>query len=55
MFIDRSPQGDNPTVNMNAFGKNFRITVFGESHGPAIGVVLDGVPAGMPLSTYSQH
>ncbi len=35
---------------MNAFGKNFRITVFGESHGPAIGVVLDGVPAGMPLS-----
>lgn len=34
----------------NSFGKIFRITTFGESHGPAIGVVVDGVPAGMPLS-----
>jgi len=35
---------------MNTFGKNFRITTFGESHGPALGVVIDGCPAGMALT-----
>jgi chorismate synthase len=34
---------------MNSFGQNFRLSIFGESHGPAIGVVLDGVPAGISL------
>ena len=34
---------------MNTFGTNFRVTIFGESHGPAVGVVVDGVPAGLPL------
>ncbi|MCR4564743.1 MAG: chorismate synthase [Bacteroidales bacterium] len=34
---------------MNTFGKNFVVSLFGESHGEAIGVVMDGVPAGMPL------
>lgn len=33
----------------NSFGKIFRITTFGESHGPAVGVVLDGCPAGLEL------
>ncbi len=33
----------------NSFGKIFRITTFGESHGPAIGVILDGCPAGLPV------
>ena len=33
----------------NSFGQLFRITTFGESHGPAIGVVIDGVPPGVPL------
>ncbi|MFN2433003.1 MAG: chorismate synthase [Gemmatimonadota bacterium] len=33
----------------NAFGRLFRIVTWGESHGPAIGVVLDGCPAGLPL------
>ncbi len=33
----------------NTFGTFFRITTWGESHGPAIGVVIDGCPAGMPL------
>ena len=35
---------------MNTFGRKFRVTVFGESHGEAVGVVLDGVPAGLELS-----
>lgn len=35
---------------MNSFGTKFRISLFGESHGPAIGVVMDGIPAGVPLA-----
>ncbi len=35
---------------MNSFGRNFRVSIFGESHGTAIGAVLDGVPAGISLS-----
>lgn len=35
---------------MNTFGRNFRVSIFGESHGPQIGIVLDGVPAGIQLS-----
>lgn len=31
----------------NSFGTLFKITTFGESHGPAIGVVIDGCPAGL--------
>lgn len=34
----------------NSFGNIFRITTWGESHGPALGVVIDGVPAGLALS-----
>ncbi|MGD2033967.1 MAG: chorismate synthase [Bacteroidales bacterium] len=34
---------------MNTFGKLFRISIFGESHGKSVGVTLDGVPAGLPL------
>ncbi|HJD31540.1 MAG TPA: chorismate synthase [Candidatus Eisenbergiella stercorigallinarum] len=34
----------------NTFGKIFRITTWGESHGKALGVVVDGVPAGLPVS-----
>lgn len=33
----------------NIFGKLFSITTFGESHGPAIGVVIDGCPAGLVI------
>ena len=31
------------------FGEHFRLTIFGESHGPAIGMVVDGIPAGFPI------
>ncbi|HLF65904.1 MAG TPA: chorismate synthase [Saprospiraceae bacterium] len=34
----------------NSFGERFRITTFGESHGPGIGVVIDGCPAGTQVS-----
>ena len=34
---------------MNSFGRLFRLTTFGESHGEAIGGILDGVPAGIEL------
>lgn len=36
-------------MSWNTFGETFRITTFGESHGPAIGVVIDGIPPGFPL------
>lgn len=36
-------------VSMNTFGHLFRITTFGESHGGAVGVVIDGCPAGLKL------
>jgi chorismate synthase len=35
---------------MNVFGRLFRITIFGESHGESVGVNIDGCPAGLPLS-----
>jgi chorismate synthase len=33
----------------NSFGKLFTVTTWGESHGPAVGVVIDGCPANLPL------
>ena len=35
---------------MNTFGENIRMTIFGESHGAAVGAVLDGLPAGEIIS-----
>ncbi len=35
----------------NSFGKLFTLTTFGESHGPALGAVVDGCPPGLALST----
>ena len=34
----------------NRLGKNFIITSFGESHGKCVGIVIDGCPAGLPIS-----
>lgn len=36
---------------MNSFGKLFRISIYGESHGSTVGIVMDGCPAGIPLKT----
>lgn len=38
-------------MSFNSFGKLLKITTFGESHGPMIGCVIDGFPAGMEIST----
>ena len=35
---------------MNSFGRLFRVSIFGESHGPAVGIIIDGCPAGIELS-----
>lgn len=37
-------------MSHNTFGHLFRVTTWGESHGPSIGAVVDGCPAGIPLS-----
>src|SRR5271157_3726045 len=36
---------------MNTFGRNFAVTTFGESHGPAVGAVIDGCPPRLALTT----
>jgi chorismate synthase len=36
---------------MNTFGIVFRVSLFGESHGPSVGVTIDGCPPGIPLKT----
>ena len=35
---------------MNSFGRIFRVSIFGESHGPSVGISIDGCPAGLPLA-----
>jgi chorismate synthase len=40
---------------LNSFGQIFRVSIWGESHGPAVGVLLDGVPAGLSLSPEQFH
>lgn len=37
-------------MSFNTFGRVFRFTTWGESHGPALGAVVDGCPPGIPLS-----
>jgi chorismate synthase len=37
-------------MSFNTFGKIFRFTTWGESHGPAIGCVIDGCPPNIPIS-----
>jgi chorismate synthase len=35
---------------MNSFGRIFRVSIFGESHGPMVGITIDGCPAGLSLT-----
>jgi chorismate synthase len=37
-------------MSYNTFGHMFRMTTFGESHGPALGCIVDGCPPGLPLA-----
>ena len=37
-------------MTSNTFGRLFRVTTFGESHGEAMGCVIDGCPCGLELS-----
>ena len=41
-------------MSVNSFGRVLRVTTWGESHGPAIGAVVDGCPPGLALSR-SRH
>ncbi len=34
---------------MNSFGRIFKVSIFGESHGASVGILIDGCPAGLPL------
>ena len=34
---------------MNTFGRKFKLSIFGESHGEGIGIVIDGCPVGISL------
>ncbi len=40
---------------MDSFGRLFRVSLCGESHGPAVGVIVDGCPAGIPLAEADFH
>jgi chorismate synthase len=33
----------------STYGENLKLTIFGQSHGPAIGMTMDGIPAGLPV------
>ena len=49
--LDNSPRtGKWPGMSFNTFGHVFRYTTWGESHGPALGAVVDGCPPGLALS-----
>jgi len=48
--LDTAPAFAKATqMSFNTFGRALRFTTWGESHGPGLGVVLDGVPPGLPL------
>ena len=43
-------------MSLNTFGHLFRVTTWGESHGPALGATVDGCPPGVPVEAAAiQH
>jgi len=50
--MDRGPEFRQtlPSMSFNTFGRVFRFTTWGESHGPALGAVVDGCPPGLAIS-----
>ena len=49
--LERAPAGRYCAfMSMNTFGHLFRVTTWGESHGPALGATIDGCPPGVPLT-----
>lgn len=49
-FFTNNFQRTTNNETMNTFGRIFKISIFGESHGPAVGVTIDGVKPGLPLN-----
>src|SRR3712207_9048257 len=49
------PWPRNWSVSGSSFGTMFRLSTFGESHGAAVGEVVDGCPAGLPLTVDEIH
>ena len=50
------PKNQITAMASNSLGRIFRITTSGESHGPAMGVIIDGCPPGIPIDTaFIQH
>jgi len=45
----RAPRPEENLMSQNTFGRLFRVTTWGESHGPALGAVVDGTPPGIAL------
>lgn len=39
----------------STYGENLKLSIFGQSHGPAIGMTLDGIPAGLPVDADALH
>ncbi len=51
LAVDKTPAfGKSPLMSINSFGHLLRFTTWGESHGPALGAVVDGCPPGLSLS-----
>ncbi len=52
--MDKSakPRQSRTTMSVNTFGRMLRFTTWGESHGPALGAVVDGCPPGLELSEH---